>query len=81
MRKLYWVTLSYDMPVTGTVQILAESPEEAVKVLTEAHQNMRNFTVIKTQELTENEIRMLGIARQEQPPYDEFNGTENKVLN
>jgi len=59
------------MPVSGTVQMVAESEKEAIRILTEAHAEMRNFRIIAVQKITEDEQRMLGLAKQHEDVKEE----------
>ena len=58
-RKLYWLTVTYDMPVAGTIQILADNEDHARELISGAYAQMKNFTIIDTAELTKENANMI----------------------
>jgi hypothetical protein len=81
LRELYWITIKYDHPVAGTVQIFAENDEQAREIVSKAHTGMKNFEIVDCHTLTaEQKAQVLGdqMRQAEQMQFD-FEGDETKV--
>lgn len=68
-REMYWVTIAFDAPVAGTVQIFAENEDHAKKIVTEAHEKMKEFRIIDCFKLSEEQTKAFQVQE------------EKKVLN
>jgi hypothetical protein len=82
-REAFILQISYTMPMAGGVRLFAKDKDEAVRVITEAHANMRDFKVIDIHSINEIEEKQRSLAAVEEDDMSdlETSDAEKKVIN
>jgi hypothetical protein len=71
--KVYFVTLSYDTPIGGTMPVIARDEEHAREIATKTHERMPNFTIVdvaSVEQVEEKEKKYLERVMPQQPVDD-----------